>query len=63
MRFDYDQLIKIAADSLAKLRKVDVYRVLDCAPKGSRKGLARHIVEGRPDLADEVADSLTDLDQ
>lgn len=56
-----DLLITIAADSLASLRRVDVYRVLNEAPADQRTRLADHISTERPDLTDEVSDVLTEL--
>ena len=56
-----EQYIKIAADSVGKLRVQDVYRVLDCCQEGERQGLAAWLVIQRPDLAVEVASSLSDI--
>lgn len=50
---DLEGLIKIAADSIYKLRKDDVYRVLD-QNADSREDLAAYISQKRPDLAQEV---------
>lgn len=58
--FEFD--IKIAADSIDKLRSIDVYRVLDSVDSDGRPALAAYIKGNRPDLADEVDDSLADLD-
>lgn len=57
--FEFD--IKIAADSIDKLRSMDVYRVLDSVDSNRRPGLAAYITESRSDLADEVNGSLADL--
>lgn len=54
-----DHHIKLAADSIEKLRKPDVYRVLESAGK-DREKLAAHISDKRPDLADEVREIMTD---
>lgn len=51
-----DAYVKVAADSIQKLRRPDVDRVLSEAPAGQRADLARYISEKRPDLAAEVAD-------
>lgn len=48
-----DTLIKIAADSIAQLRRIDVFRVLDAAGD-RRESLATYIIEHRPDLQAEV---------
>lgn len=53
-----DSLIKPAADSVTKLRKSDVFRVLDEAPAKDRKALGEYIVHNKPELADEVRDTL-----
>jgi hypothetical protein len=57
----YETLILIAADSLQTLRACDVYRVLDKTPEADRDGLADWIAAGRPDLAAECAECLSDL--
>jgi hypothetical protein len=49
-----DFIIKIAADSVNRLRGVDVFRVLDDCSKRERKVTARYIVEHRPELAGEI---------
>ena len=59
--FDVEQAIKISADDVSKLRKPDVYRVLEWAPAENRQEVADHITENRPELADEVAESMEDL--
>jgi hypothetical protein len=53
-REQMDYLIKIAADSIVKLRKSDVDRVLSEAPSEHFLMLANFIVNTRPDLAEEV---------
>ena len=53
--------IKIAADDITKLRKVDVFRVLDSCNVYERKAVSEYITSNRPDLAVEVADSLSDI--
>jgi hypothetical protein len=47
--------IKVAADSIGELRKVDVMRVLE-SNSIRRQQLANYICQHRPDLANEVAD-------
>ena len=54
-----EQAIKIAADSIAKLRKQDVYRVLDWYPQ--LDGLPQWIKAQRPDLAEEVDSVMREL--
>lgn len=49
-----DYIIKIAADSVGKLRAVDVFRVLDTCSDEERKPTARYIVANRLDLAGEI---------
>lgn len=49
-----DFIIKIAADSIAQLRGVDVARVLDDCSDEERKPTARYIVAHRLDLAGEI---------
>lgn len=56
---DLEKFIKVAADSVGQLRKVDVMRVLES--NGTRKKeLARYITEKRPDLAQEVKEVMED---
>ena len=61
-QFDLANHIKIAADDIGSLRKSDVFRLIDWAPGEHRQTLADHITKERPDLADEVAESLEDVD-
>ena len=49
-----ETIILLAADSVAKLRSVDVFRVIDDCSDAERKPTARYIVENRPDLAGEI---------
>lgn len=58
---ELEQLVKIAADSVEKLRKSDVFRVLDECPAQKRKKLADYISTKRPDLKQEVEESLNDI--
>lgn len=50
-----ERFIKVAADSIGQLRKVDVMRVLESNPTRKRP-LANYICQHRPDLAQEVAE-------
>lgn len=52
-------LISIAADSIDKLRRIDVYRVLNSAGN-KRESLATYIIENRPDLQREVLDVMAE---
>ena len=56
-----DYIIKIAADSVAKLRRVDVYRVIDNCSDEERKPTARYIVVNRPELSAEVSICLVEV--
>jgi hypothetical protein len=53
-----ESLIKVAADSIKKLRTSDVYRVLSECPEKDRKSLGEYIERKRSDLKDEVRDVL-----
>ncbi|MCA7890105.1 hypothetical protein E2P84_42140 [Burkholderia cepacia] len=60
-----EQFINIAADSIASLRKPDVFRVLDTVPCDNidgvtRADMARYITKMRPDLVNEVAEVMRD---
>ncbi|CAB4191860.1 hypothetical protein UFOVP1229_176 [uncultured Caudovirales phage] len=52
---------KIAADDIGKLRKQDVYRLMENATGPRRAKMADYIRQNRPELAGEVQDSLDDL--
>lgn len=55
-----ENFIKVAADSIEQLRRVDVLRVLES--NGSRMvQLANYITDKRPDLAKEVAECMEDI--
>jgi hypothetical protein len=63
-----EQAIRISADSVEQLRKVDVYRVLDFCPRVSRrnpngtaKEVALYIINHRPELRQEVIDCMSEL--
>ena len=58
---DYDFMVKIAADSIDKLRSVDVERVLEQNLAEHRLGLAGYIKQNRPDLSSEVDDVMNYL--
>jgi len=53
---DLDAAIKISADHISKLRKSNVFRVMDEAPAKIRKRLAAHIVKHRPEFHSEIED-------
>lgn len=55
--------LKIAADSLDKLRGQDVFRLLDSAPPARRNSMATFIRNGRPDLSGDVHDALIDVEE
>jgi hypothetical protein len=56
-----EYIIKIAADDISKLRRVDVFRVLDNCSDEELNATAEHIKTNRPDLAIEVTSSLGDI--
>ena len=63
-----EQAIRISADSVEQLRKIDVYRVLDSCPRVSRhnpngtaKEVALYIVQHRPELRQEVIDCMAEM--
>ncbi|MGF6604356.1 hypothetical protein P3T23_009111 [Paraburkholderia sp. GAS448] len=60
-----DLYIRISADSIGQLRKVDVHRVISSVRSDNIDGvtrgdLATWIVTHRPDLADEVTEVMQD---
>ena len=55
-----EQFIAVAADSIQQLRKADVARVLDEAPRAQRHRIASHIKLHRVDLSDEVDQVLSE---
>lgn len=56
-----DQIIKISADSIATLRKCDVFRVLDAALDiGCHGTMIIYICESRVDLRQEVKEWLAE---
>lgn len=60
--FNCETAIKISADNISELRKIDVYRVLDIHFE-HREILARFIIENRQDLQDEVAEVMEVLNE
>jgi hypothetical protein len=63
-----EQAIRISADSVEQIRKIDVFRVLDYCPRVSRqnpngtsKEVALYIVQHRPELRQEVVDCMSEL--
>lgn len=57
-----DRLLPIVADSWAKLRAVDLWRLLDAADQiGKLASVARVVAERRPDLADTVRELETEF--
>ena len=54
--------VKIAADSIDKLRGQDVYRLLDSAPPEHMKKMAAHILKHRPELSDDIHDAAVDIE-
>lgn len=60
-QYDPAKFITIAADDITKLRKPDVYRVIDSAPIDAMEMLAQYIKDNRPDLADEVDEVMQEI--
>lgn len=58
---NYEAMIKIAADSVKKLRASDVDRVLEQNDAKHRAGLAGFIKKNRPDLSEDVDEVMADL--
>lgn len=62
MDINLDTLIHIAADSVAQLRRCDVYRVLhESHYSGCFQRMIDYLQAKRPDLRDEVQDCQQDL--
>ena len=59
--FNMDSHVKLAADSIDKLRSSDVSRLLEQAPHEHMQAVADHIKANRPDLANKVDDELSDV--
>jgi hypothetical protein len=53
-----EYIIKIAAGDVSKLRRTDVFRVLESCSDHELAGVAAYTVVNRPDLIGEVADYL-----
>lgn len=53
---EFNSFVQVAADSVAKLRRCDVERVLDETPVHLKLAMAERLKQERPDLADEVDD-------
>jgi hypothetical protein len=58
----FDTYIAVAADSLQKLKILDVERVIAWAPARDRAALAEYIAAQRPDLACEAQEVLVYMD-
>ena len=63
-----EQAIRISADSVEQLRKIDVYRVLDSCPRVSRhnpngtaKEVALYLIKHRLELRQEVIDCMAEM--
>lgn len=59
--FDPMQAVKVSADSIDRLRKQDVQRVIEWTPEEHRDAVAEFITKERPDLAEEVSDVVGEL--
>ena len=59
--FNPAQAILIAADNITKLRKQDVFRVLEQTPTANINSVVVYIKSKRPDLATEVDECMADL--
>jgi hypothetical protein len=59
--FNMDSHVKLAANSIDKLRSSDVSRLLEQAPHEHMQAVADHIKANRPDLANKVDDELSDV--
>jgi hypothetical protein len=53
--------IAIVADSVAQVRRTDVFRLLDTFEGAERTALARYLRQNRPDLSAEIEDCLDEL--
>jgi hypothetical protein len=58
-----ERLVAVAADNISKLRKADVDRVISEAPSSARAELSAYISSNRPDLAEEVVEVISDLQE
>ena len=59
--FDPEMAIRIAADNVAKLRKQDVFRVLEQVPHAQLAKVAAYIKTKRDDLAQEVTECVAEI--
>jgi hypothetical protein len=59
--FNPAQAILISADSIAELRRCDVFRVLEWTAAEHRAAVAEYVSRNRPELAGEVLAVLTEL--
>jgi hypothetical protein len=59
--FNPEQFSKLVADSPARIREQDVYRLFDECAEADRHTLAGWLTAQRPDLAAEVQQVLTEL--
>ncbi len=57
----FKSLVMLAANSIEKLRKGDVYRVLDNCPINDLNEFGKYLGDARPDLATEIAESLVEI--
>lgn len=55
----FDQYIKVAADDITKLRRQDVYRVIELAC--SKVGIAKYLKMHRPDLTEEIDEVMVEF--
>lgn len=61
--FNPEQAIKVSADDVTKLRRMDVFRVLDWTPPEHRQAVADHINDNREDLKKEVEEVIVALSE
>ena len=62
-RWSPEKHIKIAADSIAKLRGQDVYRLLDSAPPHYMQSMANYIQKHRPEFSRDIHDARLDIEE
>jgi hypothetical protein len=55
----YVKAVKLVADDVSKVRRPDVFRLLDSFP--NLKGFPQWLAAQRPDLADEIDSCLEEL--
>lgn len=61
MVFDPAKAVLVAADDVSRLRRCDVFRVLEWTPVRERVEVAAYLCRSRPDLVDEVTAVLIEL--